>query len=48
MNDKEIFDWMWTHKPFWERNSVEEIEHNKILNELKEHYSSLNREQKSI
>ena len=38
MNPKQIFDYFWNHKPFWERNSVEEIEHNKFLEELKEYY----------
>ncbi|MHA1481822.1 MAG: hypothetical protein ACTSQA_00105 [Candidatus Heimdallarchaeaceae archaeon] len=39
MNPKQIFDYFWNHKPFWERNSDEEREHKKFLEELKEYYS---------
>lgn len=39
MNSKEVFDWLWHHKPYWERNSVEEKEHNKFLEELEEYYN---------
>lgn len=38
MNSKDIWEYLWDHKPFWERNSDEEIEHNKFLEELNEYY----------
>ena len=41
MNYKEIFDWMWSHKPFWERNSDEEREYNKMIKELEEYYRNI-------
>jgi len=40
MDKKEIFKWMWNHKPRWERNSDEEREHNKFLKELEEYYKT--------
>ena len=40
MDSKEIFKWLWYHKPFWERNSDEEIEFNKKLEELEEYYKN--------
>ena len=41
MNSKNVFDWMWIHKPRWERNSYEDIEYNKFLKELEEYYINL-------
>ena len=38
MNSKEIFDWLYRHKPFWERNSDEEVDYQKNLKELEEYY----------
>ena len=38
MNKKEVFEWLWNHKPYWERNSDEEIEYKKKLKELEEYY----------
>ena len=39
MNPKEIMEYLWSSKPFWERDSDEEIEYQIKLKQIREHYA---------
>jgi len=44
MNKKEVFDWLWNNKPFWERNSDDEVRFQKELIVIEEYIiSGINR-----